>query len=54
MDRKNNGSYPSTEFFVNNKIVDIQEYSVDATNLDAKPVDDDLPFGDNGTPWFND
>lgn len=54
-ERKANGAYPTTEFMVKGKIVDLQEYTVEAT--DFNKVDnavDDLPFStDSDNPWSN-
>lgn len=49
-DRKAVGAYPTTEF----KICDLQEYTIEATDLSttkSEEDNDDLPFGDDSNPW---
>lgn len=45
-ERKNNGAYPTTEFFVG----DLKEYTVEATNFNTTPSE--TPFAPaNDSPW---
>lgn len=45
---KDNGAYPNTDF----EICELKEYNPTPTNLATPAVsDDDLPFGDENSPW---
>lgn len=47
-ERKANGAYPSTEFFIG----DLKEYKVEPTDFTDSTVED-LPSGETASPWFN-
>lgn len=45
---KDNGAYPNSDF----EVCDLKEYNPTPTNLATPAVsDDDLPFGDENSPW---
>lgn len=47
-DAKQNGAYPNTDF----EICELKEYNPTPTDLNAPAVsDDDLPFGNENSPW---
>lgn len=49
-DRKNAGSYSTTEFYIG----DIKEYTVEATNFSSSAGNSDMPFaptGESSSPW---